>query len=119
MVEDKKEKVIEAKVEPVVKKDVTTLNAKINKEEKDSALSATAGWQAVRNGGAGDASCATEVNNTSNSEDSSDFDLEGDGVLPFYMIDAHEEFYGANMGTLYLFGKVIRARCFLYYLFCI
>ncbi|KAL5583397.1 hypothetical protein UlMin_015839 [Ulmus minor] len=68
--------------------------------------------------GAGDASCATEVSNTSNSEDSSDFDLEGDGVLPFYMIDAHEEFYGANMGTLYLFGKVIRARCFLYYLFC-
>ena len=117
--EDKKEKVIEAKVEPVVKKDVTTLNAKINKEEKDPALSATAGWQAVRNGGAGDASCATEVSNTSNSEDSSDFDLEGDGVLPFYMIDAHEEFYGANMGTLYLFGKVIRARCFLYYLFCI
>ncbi|KAL5537741.1 hypothetical protein UlMin_045392 [Ulmus minor] len=48
------------KVEPVVKKDVTTLNAKINKEEKDPALSATAGWQAVRNGGAGDASCATE-----------------------------------------------------------
>ena len=45
---------VEMKAEPVVKKERTgyALNAKI-KKESDSALSATAGWQAVRSGGNG------------------------------------------------------------------
>ncbi|PRQ48366.1 putative DNA-directed DNA polymerase [Rosa chinensis] len=47
-----------------------------------------------------------EVKSDSISEGSSDFDLESDGSQPFYMLDAYEEFYGPNMGTVYLFGKV-------------
>ncbi|XP_050380225.1 DNA polymerase alpha catalytic subunit isoform X2 [Argentina anserina] len=92
------------KAESVVKKEeVFTLNAKI-KEAEDPALSATAGWKAaMTSGGSGH---NVEVNSDSISERSSDFDLESDGSLPFYMLDAHEEFYGPNMGTVYLFGKV-------------
>lgn len=107
VVEEKTEDVVEMKAEPAVKeKLVFTLNAKI-KEEKDPALSAIAGWQAVRSGGTEDVgSSAEEVNTGSNNEKDSGFDLDSDGSLPFYMLDAHEEFYGANVGTLYLFGKV-------------
>lgn len=99
---------VEVKAEPVVKKeDVFTLNAKI-KEDKDPALSAMAGWKAVMTGGAGvtGAGGIVEFKSGSNGEGSSDFDLESDGSLPFYILDAYEEFYGPNMGTVYLFGKV-------------
>lgn len=103
---EEKSDVVEAKAEPAVeKKEVFTLNAKTS-EEKDPALSATAGWKAVRNGGICDVGGALEVNSGSNSEETLDFDLDSDGSLPFYIIDAHEELYGANMGTIYLFGKV-------------
>jgi DNA polymerase alpha subunit A len=99
---------VEMKVKPVVKEGFA-LNAKIE-EEKDPALSAaTAGWQAVRSGGNGSVGgVAKEVINGFSSEEKLDFDVDSDGLLPFYIVDAHEEFYGANMGTLYLFGKV---RC--------
>ena len=106
VVKEKTVNVVEAKLEPEVKKkEAFTLNAK-TKEEKDPALSATAGWKAVRNEGIGDIGTGLEVDSGSNSEENLDFDLDSDGSLPFYIIDAHEEFYGANMGTLYLFGKV-------------
>ncbi|PSS30744.1 DNA polymerase alpha catalytic subunit like [Actinidia chinensis var. chinensis] len=96
---------IEVKVEPVAKEGFT-LNAKI-KEDKDPALSATAGWQAVRNAGSGSTvQEGVEANPSLNSEEKPDFILDSDGSLPFYILDAHEEFYGANMGNLYLFGKV-------------
>ncbi|KAI4314977.1 hypothetical protein L6164_027831 [Bauhinia variegata] len=88
----------------LAKKEVFTLNAKI--KEEDPALSATAGWQATKNGGDindGDLKVASYA---SNREENSDFNLDADGSLPFYILDAHEEFYGANAGTLYLFGKV-------------
>ncbi|CAL5369484.1 unnamed protein product [Camellia sinensis] len=97
---------IEVKGEAVVKELSFALNAKI-KEEKDPALSATAGWQAVRNAGNGGiGSDEEEANPGLGSEEKPDFVLDPDGSLPFYIIDAHEEFYGANMGNLYLFGKV-------------
>ncbi|CBI21412.3 unnamed protein product, partial [Vitis vinifera] len=99
---------VEDKSEQAVKrKEVHSLNAKI-KEEKDLTLSAaTAGWQAVRNGGNPSAGYEGEVVNPSlNCEEKADFLLDSDGSLPFYILDAHEEFYGANMGNLYLFGKV-------------
>ncbi|XP_034689453.1 DNA polymerase alpha catalytic subunit [Vitis riparia] len=99
---------VEDKSEQAVKrKEDHSLNAKI-KEEKDLTLSAaTAGWQAVRNGGNPSAGYEGEVVNPSlNCEEKADFLLDSDGSLPFYILDAHEEFYGANMGNLYLFGKV-------------
>ncbi|KAI3876406.1 hypothetical protein MKX03_019247 [Papaver bracteatum] len=91
----------EVKVEPVVKKDeVFTLNAKI-KKVTHSPWSATADLNAVRN----------EVNGNdihgvvgSDSDKKSELLEDSDGSLPFYCIDAHEEFYGD--GTIYLFGKV-------------
>ncbi|KAM6564315.1 hypothetical protein CsatB_024313 [Cannabis sativa] len=102
-IEEKAVNVVEAKVEPAAK-EVFTLNAKA-KEERDPAFSATAGWKAVRNGEIGNTGGVVEGNG-SISEENLDFDLDSDGSIPFYIIDAHEEFYGANMGTLYLFGKV-------------
>ncbi|MED6210639.1 hypothetical protein PIB30_066086 [Stylosanthes scabra] len=82
-----------------VKKELFSFNAKLKDEKEDPALSATAGWQAVRNGGAANVS-------VSDSKEHSEFNLEEDGSLPFYILDAYEEFNGANRGTLYLFGKV-------------
>ncbi|KAG5528834.1 hypothetical protein RHGRI_029482 [Rhododendron griersonianum] len=97
---------IEAKVELGVKEGGFTLNATI-KEEKNPALSATAGWQAVRNAGNGSIGLdGGEMNPALNSEEKPDFELDSDGSLPFYILDVHEEFYGANAGNVYLFGKV-------------
>ncbi|KAI8543597.1 hypothetical protein RHMOL_Rhmol08G0230800 [Rhododendron molle] len=97
---------IEAKVELGVKEGGFILNATI-KEEKNPALSATAGWQAVRNAGNGSIGLdGGEMNPALNSEEKPDFELDSDGSLPFYILDAHEEFYGANAGNVYLFGKV-------------
>ncbi|KAI8543706.1 hypothetical protein RHMOL_Rhmol08G0239600 [Rhododendron molle] len=97
---------IEAKVELGVKEGGFILNATI-KEEKNPALSATAGWQAVRNAGNGSIGLdGGEMNPALNSEEKPDFELHSDGSLPFYILDAHEEFYGANAGNVYLFGKV-------------
>ncbi|KAK6923049.1 DNA-directed DNA polymerase, family B, exonuclease domain, partial [Dillenia turbinata] len=100
-VAEKREEVKERKEESQV------FNAKIKEEKQDPALSATAGWHAVMNGGNGSVdSGVTEQNASLNGEEKVDFVLDSDGSLPFYIIDAHEEFYGNNMGTLYLFGKV-------------
>ncbi|XP_078168075.1 DNA-directed DNA polymerase [Carex rostrata] len=40
------------------------------------------------------------------SDDKSEFELDSDKSLPFYIIDAYEEPFSANSGTIYLFGKV-------------
>ncbi|XP_022741467.1 DNA polymerase alpha catalytic subunit isoform X2 [Durio zibethinus] len=85
---------------------VHKLNAKISEEKKDEALSAMAGWKALKSEGDGNVSGCGEGNNGFSGEGQSEFKLDVDGSLPFYILDAHEEFYGANMGTLYLFGKV-------------
>ncbi|XP_011043523.1 PREDICTED: DNA polymerase alpha catalytic subunit-like isoform X2 [Populus euphratica] len=105
--------VLEVKAdEAVVKKDGgRTLNAKISHEERDPALSATAGWKEVmsgKNGGeaVGGAGVVEEVKSGANCEEQSEFELDGDGSLPFYILDAYEEIFGANMGTIFLFGKV-------------
>lgn len=102
--------VVEEKSEQSIKrKEIHSLNAKI-KEEKDTTLcAATAGWQVVRNGGIPGGGYEGEVITPSlNCEEKADFVLDSDGSLPFYLLDAHEEFYGANMGNIYLFGKVNR-----------
>lgn len=100
--EDNMPIMVDTKAESLVKKEpVCALNAKIS-NVKDPALSATAGWQAVRSEGSGNVDSVADI-----SEGKSDFDIEADGSLPFYIVDAHEEFFGANMGTVFLFGKVL------------
>ncbi|CAA7056881.1 unnamed protein product [Microthlaspi erraticum] len=83
-------------------KEVFTLNATIDMREKDSALSATAGWKEAMGkvGGENGASLG------SNCEGQTEFDVDADGSLRFYILDAYEEAFGASMGTIYLFGKV-------------
>ncbi|XP_068659458.1 DNA polymerase alpha catalytic subunit [Aristolochia californica] len=97
----------EAKVQIGQKEEFCALNAKI-KVEEHAVPSAAAGWKEVckvkkesLNGGLNG---GVESNLTG--EGASDFVLDSDGSLPFYMIDAHEEANEANLGTLYLFGKV-------------
>ncbi|CAH9145538.1 unnamed protein product [Cuscuta epithymum] len=87
----------DVKVDPVADCKVFTLNAKI-KAENDSALSATVEWQAMSGAG--------KCSSLNNAEENSDLDLGSDGSFPFFIIDAHEELYGANSGNLFLFGKV-------------
>lgn len=87
------------------------LNAKVGGEEK-SVPSASAGlkevWREEREScnGAGPDSIALDANGSL--DDKSEFVLNFDGSLPFYLIDAHEEV--ASSGTLYLFGKVSFCR---------
>ncbi|XP_057770285.1 DNA polymerase alpha catalytic subunit [Salvia miltiorrhiza] len=90
-----------------VKKNVYSLNAKLE-EAKDPALSASVGWQAVSAGIIDCKGTGFEVggNQATSSEEKLDFEVESDGSLPFYILDAHEEIYGANAGNVYLFGKV-------------
>ncbi|KAF8085461.1 hypothetical protein N665_0666s0009 [Sinapis alba] len=83
-------------------KEVFTLNATVDMKEKDSALSATAGWkEAMGKGGTENGAPLS-----TNSEGQTEFDLDADGSLRFYILDAYEEAFGASMGTIYLFGKV-------------
>ncbi|XP_010912024.2 DNA polymerase alpha catalytic subunit [Elaeis guineensis] len=84
----------------------SALNAKIKVEGDNTVMNATAGWKAVcgEDENAGSEGGATESNQ--NVDEKSEFMLDSDGSLPFYIIDAYEEPFGANLGTIYLFGKV-------------
>ncbi|KAI3895952.1 hypothetical protein MKW98_025743 [Papaver atlanticum] len=96
--------VSEVKVEPVVKKDeVFTFNAKI-KKETNSAWSATADLNAVRNEFNGNDTHGVVGSDLDKKSEEPELLKDSDGSLPFYCIDAHEELYGD--GTIYLFGKV-------------
>ncbi|CAE6229466.1 unnamed protein product [Arabidopsis arenosa] len=80
--------------------EVFTLNEAIDMKDKYPALSANAGWkEAMGTGGTENevplAECQTE-----------EFDLEADGSLLFYILDAYEKPFDASMGTIHLFGKV-------------
>ncbi|KAL8247014.1 hypothetical protein R6Q59_008230 [Mikania micrantha] len=92
----------EVKVDPPVVKeaDVWTLNAKI-KEENDPTFSATAGLQAVVS-----SSLSDDISPGLNSDGKPPFVVDSDGSLPFYLLDAYEEYSGSNAGNIYLFGKV-------------
>lgn len=82
------------------------LNAKIEVEKNESMLSATEGWRAacVDDGNVSGEGAVSESN--LNVDENSDLEMNADGSLPFYIIDAYEESFGGNLGTLYLFGKV-------------
>ncbi|KFK28387.1 hypothetical protein AALP_AA8G508400 [Arabis alpina] len=83
-------------------KEVYTLNATVDMKEKDSALSATAGWKEA----IGKVGTENGASLGSNCKGQTEFDLNADGSLRFYILDAYEEAFGASMGTIYLFGKV-------------
>ncbi|CAN0864074.1 DNA polymerase alpha catalytic subunit [Linum grandiflorum] len=106
LVGDELENVSEVKSEPVVKVEARkTLNAKMSTEKTDPKLSAAAGWEEAKRSG-GNGVVAEENNSVSRSEEQPEFEVDADGSLPFYILDAHEEVFGGNRGTLYLFGKV-------------
>ncbi|EEC71866.1 hypothetical protein OsI_04575 [Oryza sativa Indica Group] len=101
--EPKQEANGEVKIEKVHR-----LNAKIKTEDSRNGdmASATAGWMKIcgdgdNAGGEG----AVAANSNTSVDESSEFELK-DGALPFYILDAYEEPFGANSGTVYLFGKV-------------
>lgn len=98
-----------AKLKPDVPRAPMVLNAKITKVE-DTGKGATAAWHAISKGAAGNDAAADvkkedDVNDRVTSDGSS-LPLNAEGRLPFFLIDAHEEPYGANPGTIYMFGKV-------------
>ncbi|WJX67368.1 DNA-directed DNA polymerase [Trifolium repens] len=60
------------------------------------------GRQAARSGAGG----GGKINIAdSNNQQYSEFNLDPEGSLLFYILDAYEEIMEPNMGTLYLFGK--------------
>ncbi|KAK7300636.1 hypothetical protein RJT34_11484 [Clitoria ternatea] len=91
---EEKVKNVELEVKQGLKKEVFTLNAKV-KEEEDPGLCS----------GAGEINVA-DLKEVLQNQQNLEFDLENDGSLLFYILDAYEEFYGNNRGNLYLFGKV-------------
>lgn len=104
-----KANILEVKLEPEVKSEKGfAFNAKIQVERDANTPSATAGWKAVCEGDNGSVDCRTGAVEGSEVEEKSEFELDSDGSLNFYLIDAHEESFGANAGTIYLFGKVLR-----------
>lgn len=121
-VNDKEEKlavVVESKVDSDLKEDdhkVFAFNAKI-KEEKVQSFSAAAEWKTINDAGKGNgAECKpAERSSVMETDEKPEFVLETDGSLPFYILDAYEEMYGANPGTIYLFGKV--SYCLIFSLF--
>ncbi|KAJ1701947.1 hypothetical protein LUZ63_001726 [Rhynchospora breviuscula] len=46
------------------------------------------------------------------SDEKSEFEINSDGSLPFYIIDAYDEAFSTNSGTIYLFGKVKTGNSF-------
>lgn len=85
------------------------LNAKITKVE-DHGKGATAAWHAISKSTTGNKTAIDtrkeEVLKDNVVLDGNSLPVNAEGRLNFYLIDAHEEPYGANPGTLYLFGKV-------------
>ncbi|KAF6171298.1 hypothetical protein GIB67_036966 [Kingdonia uniflora] len=101
--EEDPRKVIEAEVE-LAKRDGISLNAKIE-VKKDSLLSATAAYRAELSGSNGNLGCDGGIADQSHTFEESKFELNSDGSMNFYIIDAYE-FELNSDGTLYLFGKI-------------
>lgn len=82
------------------------LNAKITIPE-NIGQGATAAWQAISKGVTGiNTQVKKEEALEDNVVDGNSLPVDVEGRLPFFLLDAHEEAFGANPGTLYLFGKV-------------
>jgi DNA polymerase alpha subunit A len=87
---------------------VHRLNAKIKAEGSmnSDVSSATAGWMKICGDGENAVGAGeVAVDGHVDVDERSEFELK-DGALPFYILDAYEEPFGVNSGTVYLFGKV-------------
>jgi DNA polymerase alpha subunit A len=93
--------------EEVKIENVHRLNAKIKSEQNGNGgmTSAAAGWMKVCGDGENVGIDGGVASGNADVDESSEFELK-DGALPFYILDAYEEPFGANSGTVYLFGKV-------------
>ncbi|MCO5579179.1 hypothetical protein L7F22_033032 [Adiantum nelumboides] len=80
------------------------INAKVLKSRVD--LKPAAPWRSLMEVGSEKMVKAEETQEGSVAEDSGTLQLDSDGKLNFFMIDAYEEAFGANPGTVFLFGKV-------------
>ncbi|KAI5077505.1 hypothetical protein GOP47_0007329 [Adiantum capillus-veneris] len=79
------------------------LNAKISQSSLD--VKAPAPWHSLMEVKPEKVE-AEETQEGSVAEGSDALQLDSDGKLNFFMIDAYEEAFGANPGTVFLFGKV-------------
>ncbi|KAL3682848.1 hypothetical protein R1sor_000870 [Riccia sorocarpa] len=81
------------------------LNAKIV-ERPETNERASAAWNSIRNESSLPTTKKEEANEDNSDGAAGSLPVDGDGKLSFYFIDAYEESFGANPGTVYLFGKV-------------
>ncbi|KAL2611548.1 hypothetical protein R1flu_023240 [Riccia fluitans] len=81
------------------------LNAKIV-ERPETTERASAAWHSIRDGSSMKTTKKEEIIGENVDEANGSLPLDGDGKLSFYFVDAYEESFGANPGTVYLFGKV-------------
>jgi phage-related tail fiber protein len=94
---------------------LTGLNAKIT-PVVDTGKGATAAWQTISKGVTKQRTDKKSmkgdegVNKAAVTADANSLPLDDSGRLSFFLIDAHEEAFGASPGSLYLFGKVLVMR---------
>ncbi|BBN16162.1 DNA polymerase alpha subunit A [Marchantia polymorpha subsp. ruderalis] len=84
------------------------LNAKIV-ERPQTMEGASAAWHSIRDGSSEKVANAVMKKETADENlelVSGALPLDAEGKLSFYFLDAYEEAFGANPGTVYLFGKV-------------
>lgn len=96
-------------MKPEKKAETVVLNAKISKVE-DTGKGAMAAWHAISKGTAGNKSVVDIKKEEELTDqvicDGNSLPLDAESRLPFFLLDAHEEPYGANPGIIYMFGKV-------------
>lgn len=94
---------------------LTGLNAKIT-PAVDTGKGATAAWQTISKGVTKQRTDKKSmkgeegVSKAAVTSDANSLPLDASGRLSFFLIDAHEEAFGASPGSLYLFGKVLVMR---------
>ncbi|KAL2906310.1 DNA polymerase alpha catalytic subunit [Bienertia sinuspersici] len=118
--EEKLADITDAKTDADVKEGIKfVFNAKIRRKRLTPSVQRPSGKQSPMEGEENGAVIKpVETRSVSESEEKSDFVVETDGSLPFYIIDAYEEThdangrYSANLGTIYLFGKVKAANAY-------
>lgn len=81
------------------------LNAKVVQTSVDKKASAP--WHSSMEVGSEKAPKVEDAEEGTIAVDTGALQLDSDGKLNFFLIDAYEEAFGANPGTIFLFGKVM------------